>query len=98
VTHIYTAVSQPATDYVDRCGPVEFRGGFLPDDHIAVGCCGRTRLARDVVVQCYYDGPRFWCAEGKGCKSADEIEAKRAKEFANRSAGQIARRARERAP
>lgn len=98
MTHIYTAASQPATDYVDRCGPVEIRMGFNPDDHVVVGCCGRTRLARDVVVQRYYDGTYCWCAEGKGCKSADEIEAKRAKQFANRSAGQIARRARERAP
>jgi hypothetical protein len=91
--HIFTAPSQPATDWLD-----EFTGkqmGFEPDKILTPQCCNKERPAKDCVVQAYYDGLSVWCAQGKGCKHPDEIAAKEAKEFANRSAGQKRRRERE---
>ncbi len=89
--HIYTAKFQSATDYLDQCGEVEFRGGFEPEKLIYADCCGKQRPAKDCVVQCYYDGQSIWCAPEKGCKDPQVIAAKKAREFANRSAGQKAR-------
>ena len=86
--HIYTAGMQPATSYVDNCGDIEIKGGFTPNKLIYTRCCNKKRMAKDCVVQCYYDGMSVWCAPGCGCKSEFEIEAKRKKEFDNRSAGQ----------
>ena len=89
--HIYTETMQPATNFIDRCGEVEFSGGFDPEKRIYTHCCGEKSPAKDCVVQCYYDGLRCWCAPGKGCKDPKVIEEKIAKEFRNRSAGQKAR-------
>jgi len=97
MTHIYTAALQPATGWIDRCGETELRGGFGVGEMIWCDCCRQKRVAEDCVVQCYYDGLSVWCADGNGCKSPDEIERKRAAEFANRSVAQRARRNRERA-
>ncbi|MCR4319730.1 MAG: hypothetical protein NUV74_05265 [Candidatus Brocadiaceae bacterium] len=93
--HIYTANMQPATDYLDWCGEVEFRGGFEPEKRIYTDCCGKKRKAKDCVVQCYYDGLGVWCAEGRGCKNPQTIAAKRWREHMKRSHAQQARRARE---
>ena len=95
MTHIYTANTQPATGWIDQCGEVEIRGGFDAGEMIRCGCCGKKRPAEDCVVQCYYDGMSVWCAHGKGCKDPLVIAAKKAREFCNRKAGQIARRAKE---
>lgn len=95
--HVYTASLQPATDFVDRCGEVEFRGGYYPETMVYCQCCGKKRQAKNCTVQCYYDGLRVWCAEGHGCKHPQAIARKRRQEHMNRSRAQQARRMRERA-
>jgi hypothetical protein len=94
--HIYTAERQPATSYIDNNfdEPREF--GFAPDRLLYTECCRVRRPASDCVVQCFYDGLRIWCAEGKGCEDPVVIAAKKQKAFENRSRGQRARRERER--
>ena len=93
--HIYTAKKQPATDYLDQCGEVEFRGGWKPEEMIRAQCCWKKRPAKNCVVQCFYDGLYVWCAEGYGCKHPQAIATKRRREHMNRSLAQQARRARE---
>ena len=93
--HIYTAKKQPATDYLDQCGEVEFRGGWKPEEMIRAQCCWKKRQAKNCVVQCFYDGLYVWCAEGHGCKHQQTMAAKRRREHMNRSRAQQARRARE---
>ena len=88
MVHIYTAEMQPATGYLDQCGDIVIRGGWEPDAMILCECCGKRYQAKDCVVQCYYDGLKVWCAHEKGCKDPEVIAAKKAQEFANRSAGQ----------
>lgn len=88
MAHIYTESMQPATSFIDQCGEVEIVGGFAPDLLIFTECCNQKRPAKDCVVQCFYDGMPVWCAPGKGCKDPQVIAEKRAREFANRSAGQ----------
>lgn len=95
MTHIYTAQMQPATNFIDRCSEVEIVGGFEPNLMIFTDCCNKKRPAKDCVVQCYYDGFRVWCAPEKGCKDPQWIAEKKAREFANRSAGQKKRWAKE---
>jgi len=93
--HVYTAPLQPATGFNDYTfePPMEF--SFKPRKLVFARCCGRRRLAQNCVVQCYYDGMDVWCARGKGCKSEKGKEAKRSREFRNRSRAQKARWARE---
>jgi len=95
VIHFFSAELQPATNWIDHCGDVEVRGGYPKDQPLWCECCGQQHLAKDCVVQCYYDGMSVWCAPDKGCKDPNAIAEKKAREFANRSAGQKARRARE---
>lgn len=95
--HIYTAAMQLATDYEDGHGEMMWRGGWKPEELIRCECCGKKRLAKNCVVQCYYDGLRLWCAEGHGCKHPQAMAMKRRREHRNRSLAQQARRARERA-
>lgn len=92
--HIYTANMQPATGYVDQCGEIEFSGGYTPYQLIYCRCCGKKRRAKNCVVQCYYDGLRIWCAEGKGCKNLAAVAARKRKHHMNRSRAQQARWAR----
>ena len=96
MTHIYTTPPQPATHYTNDTFDPPIIGGFDADTLIYTDCCGTARAAADCTVQCYYDGLRVWCADGRGCKDPVFIAEKRARVFANRSAGQQARRARER--
>ena len=96
--HIFSAELQPATGFFDQCGEVEFRGGWGPGEMIRCGCCGKKRLAKNCVVQCYYDGLRIWCADGHGCKHPQAIARKRWQEHMNRSRAQQARRSREKTP
>ena len=86
--HIYTAGMQPATSYVDRVTGHELRGGFDPETLLYTQCCNKRRPAKDLLIQIYYDSLPLWCAPGCGCKDPVVIEAKRKKEFENRSAGQ----------
>jgi hypothetical protein len=66
--HIYSASTQPATRFVDRCGekPIWFR--YKPHTIFFTECCLAWRWAKYVRVQVYYDGLRRWCVEGRGCK------------------------------
>ena len=66
--HIYTAPMQPATRFVDRNGdkPLWFRN--KTHRLLWTGCCHKRRWAKYVLVQTFYDGLRFWCAPGHGCK------------------------------
>lgn len=86
--HIYAAAMQPLTSYADSSfdPPMLFTtpAGRL----VYCECCGKRRFARDVVVQCFYDGHRLWCAPGRGCKNPKLIDAKHRCEFRNRSRGQ----------
>ena len=79
---------QPATKFVDLCGESEIHGGFEPYKLIYTNCCDKPRYAKDCIVQCYYDGLSIWCAQNKGCKDPLVIAERKAREFANRSAGQ----------
>lgn len=89
--HIYTETMQPATGWTDTHSGEPIQMGFEPEKLIYTDCCGKQRPAKDCMVQCYYDGLSIWCAPEKGCKDPQVIAEKKAKEFANRSAGQKAR-------
>ena len=89
--HIYTESMQPATGWTDVHSGEPMVLGFEPEELIYTDCCRQKRPAKDCMVQSYYDGIRIWCAPKKGCKDPQFIAAKKAKEFANRSAGQKAR-------
>ena len=96
MVHIYTETMQPATGWVDTHSGEPMQMGWPPEKLIYAHCCGKKRLAKDCVVQCYYDCLSIWCAPDRGCKSPEEISAKAARRFANRSAGQKARWSKER--
>lgn len=91
VVHIYTALLQPATGFVDRCGEIEFSGGWPGNRLLRCNCCHKPHPAKNVVVQCFYDGMYFWCAPDKGCKHPKIIAQKKRREFLNRSKAQKAR-------
>lgn len=83
--HIYAARHQPATLYEDDCGARLLKFTNTNNRLLWVRCCERKRRAEHCTVQCYYDAHYYWCAPGRGCKSAREIKAKRNREFRNRS-------------
>ncbi len=86
--HIYTQPFQPATRWIDHHfdPPMTFSGS--PYRLVWCRCCEVRRQARNCVVQVYYDGVAYWCAEGKGCKNPKVLAAKARREWRNRSAGQ----------
>lgn len=86
--HIYTASCQPATGFTDHHFDPPVQRGYSPGKLLWTDCCETRRPARNLVVQCYYDGDRIWCAPGKGCKCPDLAKKKRRREFRNRSLGQ----------
>lgn len=88
--HIYLTKPQPASDWTDA----GMQLGFPPETLLWCKCCGQRRPAKDCQVYAYYDGPMIFCAADRGCKDPQLIAAKRAQEFANRSAAQKARYAR----
>ena len=90
--HIYTETMQPATNYTDTHGYEPMQMGFDPEQMIYTECCGKRIPAKDCMVQSYYDALRIWCAPEKGCKDPIVIAERKAKAFANRSAGQKRRR------
>lgn len=63
--HIFTTKKQPATNYIHSAG---FRIKYPPKKRIRACCCNEVREARFLGVQSYYDGDRFYCVDGKGCK------------------------------
>lgn len=89
--HIYRVETQPATDWIDAHSGEPMRMGSAPDELIYTRCCNKQRPAKDCVVQSWYAGLDVWCAPDKGCKAPEVIAAKKARAFANRSAGQKAR-------
>lgn len=89
--HIYTARFQPATCYTFDLDGEQVQLGFEPDAMIYTDCCRKKRPAKDCVVQCYYDHTAVWCAQDSGCKDPQVVAERKAREFANRSAGQKAR-------
>lgn len=66
--HIYTAPLQPATHFVDANVDPPMTITVAPRKLIYTECCNRRRQARYIVVQCYFDCTRRWCAPGRGCK------------------------------
>jgi hypothetical protein len=89
--HIYRERAQPATRWIELAGQPD-QAVIWPDNKLLwCGCCGKTRRAKNCVVQSYYDGLYVWCAPGKGCKDPKAIQAKKRREFRNRSRGQKAR-------
>ena len=85
VIHIYSASLQLATAFVDDCGEVEMRSGYAPDKMIFCDSCDECWPASQMIVQCYYDGRRFWCANGHGCKDKARMEAHRERSRLRRS-------------
>ena len=69
--HIYTAPSQPATRYrVDiGDGGKPFLMGHPAGRRIYTDCCHKPRIAKNLVVQVYYDCTKYWCKKGKGCEA-----------------------------
>lgn len=89
--HIYTETIQPATSWIDTNSSKPIKMGFEPERLIYTECCRKRRPAKDCLVQSYYDGLSIWCAPEKGCNDPQVIAERKAREFANRSAGQKVR-------
>lgn len=83
--HLYVAQKQPAIRYTDDVGAETLVCTNPPSRPLWVECCNRERPAKNCSVQVYYDCTKFWCVQGKGCKSKVEIATKRNREFRNRS-------------
>jgi hypothetical protein len=95
--HIYTAALQPATGFQDTSFDPPTQHSYSGGRLLWCECCGKRHPARDVVVQTFYDGWRFWCARDRGCKHPRLILAKRRREFRNRRQAQKRRWARAKA-
>lgn len=67
--HLYAANPQPATRFRDSIGNRPFWRRNPPGRQIFADCCGRQRPAKNLVVQVYFDGLKYFCADGKGCKA-----------------------------
>lgn len=95
--HIYTRPLQPATEWVDNCGPTPMTICWPPRLLIWCRACYRRRRAENCVVQAYYDALMIWCAPGKGCKDPVYLARIERRKTRNRRAGQLRRRAKEEA-
>jgi hypothetical protein len=91
--HIYVAAGQPATAYVDDSFDPPMEGGYPADKMIFCDGCDECWPASQMVVQCYYDGRRFWCANGHGCKDSARIAAHKERTRYRRSEAQKMRHA-----
>lgn len=91
--HIYWAGQQPATAFSDKTFDPPMAGGYPADKMIFCDSCDECWPASQMVVQCYYDGRRFWCAPGHGCKDPARVEAHRERIRARRSYAQRMRHA-----
>lgn len=89
--HIYRTDAQPATGWIDTHSGEPIRMGFDQGKLLWCLCCDKQHPASDCVVYSYYDCTLIYCADGRGCKDPQVIAAKKAREFANRSAAQKAR-------
>lgn len=85
--HIYRADDQRATSY--SMASVGFDRAFTnpPGRLFWTMCCDKRRPAKNLNVHVYYDGTYYFCASNKGCKDPAFIEAKRRREWRNRSLG-----------
>lgn len=86
--HIYRRDAQPATEWVDQNGPEDFTVRWPARKLLWCRSCRKRRHAENCVVYAYYDHISVSCAPDKGCKSEAFHEAKRRREFRNRSRGQ----------
>ena len=78
--HIYTAPHDSALRYDlnggGRFGEEEIWQENKPNRKLTAMCCYQRRAAKNLTVQVFYDDIRFWCVEGKGCKSPVEKRRK----------------------
>lgn len=86
--HIYAESKQSAVKFMDYTFDPPMVHGYGPRKLIYTECCSMRHRAENIVVQCYYDGWRFWCAQGHGCKDPEFIAARERRAFRNRSNGQ----------
>lgn len=66
--HIRQAKSQPATRFVNDVLDEPMLCEYPPRAVLPCWNCRRRRWAEHMLVQCYYDATRFFCAPGHGCK------------------------------
>lgn len=66
--HVYAAKRQPATRYLVDLGRVRTWIRCPERRPMFARCCKRMRIARNLLVQVYYDGVYASCKPGKGCK------------------------------
>lgn len=85
--HVYTSALQPATDFTDDSLTPPAKVVYRPGELVFTSCCEKRRRAANAAVQCYYDGRRFWCIDGKGCKDPRMAEARRHRQIKRRGAG-----------
>lgn len=86
--HIYIAAAQPATCWTENLTGTPHTFRFPGNRLLWCWSCNRKRPAKNLTVRPYYDCTMFFCAQGKGCKSAKELGEKKRKLFLARSAGQ----------
>ena len=65
--HVYVNPSQPATRFVDDCGPKPFWSTCRARRLWWTDCCRTRRWAKYVRVQVYYDTIHRFCKDGHGC-------------------------------
>ena len=87
--HIYRASDQPAVRYAAELDVGGKVGRHIytmnPKRQIYVMCCKRRRIAANCIVHVYYDSIAFFCHHEYGCRGNHEREAKRRREYRNRS-------------
>lgn len=67
-SHLFAAKAQPATLIVDDTFDPPKVWQNPPRALARCGNCNRRRWLAHMVAQAYYDGVRFWCADGHGCR------------------------------
>lgn len=66
--HIYTARLQPATNFVDNNFDPPRRIKWSEWDLARCWNCQKLHRLKNMVVQVYYDGLRFFCRDKVKCK------------------------------
>ena len=72
-SRLFSAPKQPAWRFRDECGGVTFWIRRNKRSLVRCGRCGRRRWRKNSVVQVYYDGLYYWCADQDMCLKAWEI-------------------------
>lgn len=65
--HIFSAENQPATDFTDYTFDPPARYTSSPRAMAWCWRCRKRHRRENMVVQCFYDGWRFFCKD-KNCK------------------------------